>query len=196
MGAKMFQKVKMYKLVLLFSIIQFSCKEISTPKPQGYFRIDFPEKKYIPFVSDCNFSFDVPSYVYVKKVTDDYSEPCWYTITFTRFNASIYITYKPLKNNLSVHVEDIRAIAYKHIVKADDIIETLIAQPQHHVYGILYDITGNTASAVNFYITDSISGFLSGSLYFNVRPNKDSLAPAIDFFRKDILQLINSFKWD
>jgi gliding motility-associated lipoprotein GldD len=196
MEAEMFQKVKICKLVLLFGIIQFSCKETFTPKPHGYFRIDFPEKNYIRFESDCKFSFDVPSYADVKTVTDSYAETCWYTINFTHFNASIYLTYKPLESNLSAHVEDIRTIAYKHIVKADDIIESLIVRPQQRVYGILYDIKGNTASAVNFFITDSISGFLSGSLYFNVRPNKDSLAPAIDFFREDILQLINSFEWD
>jgi gliding motility-associated lipoprotein GldD len=79
---------------------------------------------------------------------------------------------------------------------ADDIIETPIYNPQNRVYGILYDIKGNTASSVNFYLTDSTSGFLSGSLYFDVQPNKDSLAPAINFFRQDIVHLINTFEWE
>ena len=82
----------------------------------------------------------------------------------------------------------------KHIIKADDIIETPISE--NGTYGLIYDIKGNTASSVNFYITDSTSGFFSGSLYFNVQTNKDSLAPAIQFFREDIVHLINTFSWE
>jgi len=106
------------------------------------------------------------------------------------------MTYKPVSGDLSVYAEDVRKIVYKHIIKADDIIETPVINQENKVYGVLYDIKGNTASAVNFYITDSVSGFLSGALYFNVSPNKDSLAPAINFFREDIVHLINSFRWD
>ncbi len=175
--------------------MSISCKKVYTPRPRGYFRIDFPKKNYKLFRSDCKFSFEVPVYSFVNPVKESYAEPCWYTINFPSYNASIYLTYKPLKNDLALHVEDVRTIAYKHIVKADDIIESIIGLPDKHVYGLLYDIKGNTASSVNFFITDSISGFLSGSLYFNSRPNADSLAPAIEFFRKDIVHLINSFEW-
>jgi gliding motility-associated lipoprotein GldD len=182
-------------LVVILAFLSFSCKKASIPKPRAYYRIDFPAKTYKHFVSDCKFSFEVPTYSVVSSVKETYAEPCWYNIVSPRFNASIYLTYKPLNNDLSTHIEDVRTIAYKHIVKADDIIESLIGRPDKHVYGILYDIKGNTASSVNFYITDSVKGFLSGSLYFNVRPNKDSLAPAIDFFREDIVHLIDSFEW-
>jgi gliding motility-associated lipoprotein GldD len=182
-------------LILLLSFLPFACKKGYTPRPRGYFRISFPAKTYKHFQSDCKFSFEVPDYSDVLPVKESYAEPCWYNINFSRFNACIYLTYKPLRKDLSAHMEDVRTLAYKHIVKADDIIESPIEIPDKHVYGILYDIKGNTASAVNFYITDSVSGFLSGSLYFNVRPNKDSLAPAIDFFREDIVHLINSFEW-
>ena len=182
-------------LLMIMILLSPSCKKAFTPKPRGYYRIDFPEKVYKHFESDCKFSFDVPVYSNVSPVKESYAEPCWYNINFTKFNAIIYLTYKPLKNDLPAHMEDVRTLAYKHIVKADDIVESLIEKPDKHVYGILYDIKGNTASSVNFYITDSVSGFLSGSLYFNVRPNKDSLAPAIDFFREDIIHMINSFEW-
>jgi gliding motility-associated lipoprotein GldD len=181
--------------ILLFVFLLFSCKKAYTPRPRGYYRLSFPAKTYKHFQSDCKFSFEVPVYSDVLPVKETYAEPCWYNVNFVRYNASIYLTYKSLNKDLPAHMEDVRTIAYKHIVKADDIIETTIERPEKHVYGILYDIKGNTASAVNFYITDSVSGFLSGSLYFNVRPNKDSLAPAIDFFREDIVHLINSFDW-
>ena len=181
---------------LLFFIIIFSCKRPVVPKPRSYFRIDFPNKEYQNFQSDCNYKFEIPSYGQIVHSNISTAEKCWYNLTFDSFNATIYLTYKPLRGNLSSYSEDVRKIAYKHIIKADDIIETPINIPENRVFGILYDIKGNTASSVNFFITDSISGFLSGSLYFNVQPNKDSLAPAIDFFRQDIVHLISTFEWD
>lgn len=182
-------------LCLMIGLIS-SCKKTFTPKPRGYHRIDFPVKQYMPFVSNCGFQFEVPVYSSVKLNTESYAEACWYNIELTGYNANIYITYKPLKKDLSVFVEDVRTIVYKHSIKADDIIETPIIQTEQNVFGMLYDIKGNAASSVNFYVTDSMTGFLSGSLYFNTRPNKDSLSPAIDFFREDILHIINSFKWN
>jgi gliding motility-associated lipoprotein GldD len=172
------------------------CREAYSPKPRAYFRIDMPEKAYREFVSDCNFRFMYPVYGEVGSVDLPTAEPCWYNIQFKDFRATLYLTYKPLRNNLSGHIEDVRRIVYKHIIKADDILETRIDQPSQAVYGMIYDIKGNTASSVNFYITDSVSGFLSGSLYFNVRTNTDSLAPAIQFFREDIVHLINTFSWE
>jgi gliding motility-associated lipoprotein GldD len=182
-------------VLVVLLLMSNSCKRVYTPRPRGYFRMDFPEKNYKLFRSDCKFSFEVPVYAKVAAVEEKFAEPCWYNINFSHYNASIYLTYKPLHNDLAAHAEDVRTIAYKHIVKADDIIESIIGLPEKRVFGILYDIKGNTASSVNFFVTDSITGFLSGSLYFNSRPNEDSLAPAIDFFRKDILHLINSFEW-
>lgn len=181
--------------LMLLSFV-FSCRETYNPKPRGYHRIDFPQKEYQSFKSDCGFRFEVPIYSKVKPVTESYAEACWYNVELTGYNANIYLTYKPLKKNLPVFIEDVRTIVYKHSIKADDIIESPIIRTEQNVFGILYDIKGNAASSVNFYVTDSVSGFLSGALYFNTQPNKDSLSPAIDFFREDILHIINSFEWN
>jgi gliding motility-associated lipoprotein GldD len=183
-------------ITVLFFSLAASCRKTYSPKPRGYYRIDLPQKQYQPFKSDCGFSFEVPVYSKVKPVKESYAEACWYNVEFTGYNANVYLTYKPLKKNLPVFVEDVRTIAYKHSIKADDIIESPIIRAEQDVYGMMYDIKGNAASSVNFFITDSISGFLSGSLYFNSRPNKDSLSPVIEFFREDILHMISSFKWN
>jgi len=37
---------------------------------------------------------------------------------------------------------------------------------------------------------------MRGSLYFKARPNKDSLAPAIEFMKRDIIEMINTFQWE
>lgn len=183
-------------IVIIILCLYSACKDEFTPKPRGYFRIDFPEKKYRKYISDCRYSFDYPVYGVIVNYEGYDAEPCWIDIEFPDNNGTIHLTYKTLDNNLAKHTEDIRTLAYKHIIKADDIVENPIMYPERKVYGILYDIQGNTASSVNFFITDSTRYFLSGSLYFNVRPNKDSLAPVIKFFKKDIEYLIETFHWD
>jgi gliding motility-associated lipoprotein GldD len=91
-------------LFVLFVFLPLSCRKAYTPRPRGYYRISFPEKSYKHFQSDCKFTFDVPVYSDVLAVTESYAEPCWYNINFSRFNASIYLTYKPLNNDLASHM--------------------------------------------------------------------------------------------
>ena len=63
------------------------------------------------------------------------------------------------------------------------------------VFGSLFLLEGNSASPVQFLLTDSASHFLRGALYFDCRPNADSLAPAIDYLRQDVIELMQTFRW-
>jgi gliding motility-associated lipoprotein GldD len=183
-------------LALFILIIALAgCKKSYTPKPRSYFRIDFPEKKYIPYETDCHYSFDVPVYARMVPYRGSNPEPCWVNMEFPGYKGIIHITYKTLHGNLNLHVEDIRTLAYKHIIKADDIIERPFSFPDRQVHGMIFDIKGNTASSLSFYATDSSDNFLSGALYFSVIPNKDSLAPVINFFSADLEHLIETLQW-
>jgi len=188
-----FCRIVLPALVILFAA---GCNKTTTPKPRAFFRIDFPEKKYQTFSGDCPYTFEYPVYgiITVPDVAD--AEPCWYNIEFPAFKGKIHLTYKTVNNNLPVYMEDIRTLAYKHIIKADDIIDKPFYYPERHVYGMMYDIRGNTASAFSFFATDSLHNFLSGSLYFSVQPNIDSLSPVIRFFKEDIVHLIETLKWN
>jgi gliding motility-associated lipoprotein GldD len=87
-------------------------------------------------------------------------------------------------------------MAYKHISKANDIKQTLILEPEHHVYGLAYYIKGNdVASPLNFYVTDSVEHFLRASLYFNMAPRNDSLEPVIEGIEKDLQHLVKTLQW-
>lgn len=181
-------------LILLSVMVGLSCKNSSrhSPKPTGYFRIDFPEKQYKTYDDNCPFIFELPIYAFI---IDERQEFCWMDIYFPSFNALIYLTYKPVENNLRKHLEDSREFVYKHTVKADAIQEIRFENDSLRVYGMMYDLMGNTASSVQFFLTDSTDHFLRGALYFNFRPNVDSLAPVIDFIRDDIVYMIESFEW-
>jgi gliding motility-associated lipoprotein GldD len=158
-------------------------------------RIDLPDKVYQLYDSVCPFSFEYPVYGIIKADTSRIAEPCWINLEFHRFGAKIHISYKPVNKNLNTYTEDSRTLTYKHTVKADAISETLYSDEEERVFGILYEIKGDAASSVQFYVTDSTEHFLRGSLYFNVQPNADSLAPVINFFRDDIIHLIETLKW-
>lgn len=185
--------------IIIYSLLValcFSCKESYTPKPRGHFRIDFPEKEYRLFSPDCPYQFEYPVYGQIEAFNNTaLSQGCWFNINFAKYKAKIHLTYIPLNGNLSKHSEDIRKIVYKHIVKANDIKETRLDYPSEKKYGILYTISGNTASSLSFLLTDSTSHFLSGSLYFSSIPNYDSLQPAIQFFTEDVVHLTSSLVW-
>lgn len=188
--------MKFNKIHILFFLIAFifiSCKDKNTiPKPRAYFRIDFPEKAYKQYDDDCPFKFEIPVYSFLIKNKE---ENCWMDIYFPKNRATVYMTYKELDDNLRQYLEDQREFVYKHIVKADAIEETEFINYDDKVYGMLYNIKGNTASSVQFYLTDSVNHFLRGSLYFDVKPNKNSLAPVINFIRGDIEHFMESFSW-
>ncbi|RLD29311.1 MAG: gliding motility lipoprotein GldD, partial [Bacteroidetes bacterium] len=152
-------------------------------------------KKYKTYNSDCPYTFDYPVYASIESDNLVNSEPCWINIDFPKYNGKVHISYKTVDNNINLLLEDAYTLAYKHTVKADAIEEYLINKPDSKVYGILYDIEGNAASSVQFFLTDSTENFLRGALYFRTTIDKDSLAPVIDFFRDDILYFIDSFEW-
>ena len=192
--------MKIYPPRFLYSIIIFiclfaACNNDMQPKPYGYIRIDLPPKSYQKYQGKLPYSFEFPTYGIVKPDSDKNADPTWVNIEFPEFKGKIHLSYKKLNNNLREFIEDSRKLAYKHAQKADAIDEQRFENKSANVYGILYDIKGNTASSVQFFVTDSSKNFLRGALYFSAIPNKDSLAPVIEFFRADVIQLINTLKW-
>jgi len=196
----MLKRILIAILVLVFcSLLFISCEgdddEIYSPKPRGYFRIDMPKKEYVKYDSVCPFSFEYPRYAVLAKDKHSNAEPCWLNIDFPKFKATIHLSYKKVDNNIATYLEDARNFAVRHQIKATGMNESVIIRDSSKVYGLLYDIEGNTASGLQFYLTDSTQHFLRGALYFNASPNVDSLKLVLDFIREDVLQLIKTTKW-
>lgn len=190
-------------MIMILLNASYGCRHVAVPKPRGHFRIDLPEHNYIRFneLSEKNFklplSFEYPAYGLLTFQGENGSDPGWFDIEFPSYKAKIYLTYKDVKNDLDSLLDQSYDINVKyHISKADAIKEQVLSNCQNKVYGILYDLKGNTASSVEFYVTDSLKHYLRGSLYFAAEPNADSLAPVIDFFREDIIHLIETLKWE
>jgi gliding motility-associated lipoprotein GldD len=175
-----------------------SCNSEYTPKPRGYFRIALPEKKYALLDSTYPYKFEYPAYALITNDPMSPQEKNWINIEMPVFHGRIHISYKPLvdKNSLVTFTEDSRTLALKHMSKASGIRQIAISDPERKVYGLVYEINGlGAASPYQFYLTDSTRHFLRGSLYFDVIPNNDSLAPVIDFVKTDIQHLFETITW-
>jgi gliding motility-associated lipoprotein GldD len=131
----------------------------------------------------------------VEKDRSRLSEPGWINVLIPSLNGQVHLSYKPVEGNLGAYIEDSRSLVYKHTVKAEGIEETPLIDRDNNRFGMVYDLKGDVASAVQFFLTDSTTHFLRGSLYFNTRPNRDSLNPVIEFLRQDILHMIETTEW-
>jgi gliding motility-associated lipoprotein GldD len=185
--------------VLLLAFCMSSCGDDDdntiAPKPHGYYRLSFPGKKYVVYDSACPFKFEIPAYSQMGKDVYPGAEPCWLNLNFPSLNATLHLSYKQVNNNLNAYLEDTYTLASKHQIKASGIEEEEIAKRSKKVYGLIYEINGNAASSIQFFLTDSTKHFLRGALYFNAVPNTDSIKPVLEFIRKDIYRMIETFEW-
>jgi gliding motility-associated lipoprotein GldD len=172
--------------LLLFS----SCKEDVFPKPSSYLRLDYPIAKYANFENECPFTFEMNAEAVIKGEKD-----CGFTITYPKMKATIYLTYKPVNNNINALLRDAQKLTYEHVIKADDILEQPFLNPSKKVYGMFYQVDGNAATNSQFYATDSTKHFVTGSVYFYAKPNFDSIMPAASYIKNDMQRLIETLKW-
>jgi gliding motility-associated lipoprotein GldD len=168
-----------------------------SPKPRGYFRINFPKKDYRAYTEGCPFTFDYPKYAHIEPDKAPKAKPCWVNMQYPQFNATLHLSYEPIRSvkEFNELVEDAHKLSFKHTVKATSIDEGVIAYPAKKVYGIYYTIDGNAASSAQFFLTDSTRHYLRGALYFNSEPRLDSIQPVLNFIKQDVDVMIKSFKW-
>ena len=181
--------------ITILVILMAACSETYTPKPRGYFRIEFPQKEYTTFSSGAPYTFEIPKYSFMQTDSSETDESWWYNLVFPEMKGTVHLTYKKINNNISEYVEDTRTLVNKHTIKAEAIEPQIIERKEDKVIAVLFEIKGNAATPCQFFATDSVNHFLKGSLYFNVYPNKDSLAPVIEFLKKDIVRIIETVKW-
>jgi gliding motility-associated lipoprotein GldD len=60
---------------------------------------------------------------------------------------------------------------------------------------VIAEIDGEVPSQFQFTMTDSSRNFLRAALYFNVKVQNDSLRPAIEYVKKDMMEMINTLNW-
>jgi len=188
--------VGFFGLVISFMLMLSGCEDTFTPKPLGYFRIDVPEHKYISYdPSHCPFSFELDHMALIDTNVSD-QHPCWFNLAYPEYNAVLHVSYSKISEaTLPERIDDMYSLVMKHTVRANDITDQYFTIPNRDVHGIKYDFIGGTATSYQFFLTDSSDHFLRAALYFNNRPNPDSVLPMKQYITEDIEHMISSFRW-
>jgi len=186
-------------LVCLFVMVVLitSCQRDYTPKPVGYNRLYLPEPTYQPLPDTLPYWFEYSRHATLLEDTSFISEPDWVEVYYPLMKATVHITYKTVNNNprlLKEFVEDSYRLTSKHQIKAYSIDEALVTTPSGKT-AVIEEIEGEVPSQFQFTITDSTEHFMRGALYFNTRVQNDSLAPAIEYVKKDIIHMLNTLEW-
>lgn len=184
----------------MIALMCFSCNQDYTPKPKGYLRLAYPEAVYSKKVSETPFSFEanaLATHIKSKKLNAT-TESYGVNINYPSLKGTIFLTYKAIdgdEKNLNDFLRDAQKFTLEHTVKADEIPFFPYENKERKVYGGFSEVKGNVASPAQFYVTDSVKHFLTGSLYFNAKPNYDSILPAANYLQKDIIHIMESLNW-
>lgn len=177
-------------LFLLFGVM--ACKKDLVTKPSAKLRLDYPEATYLKeSLEGCPYHFEVNANASILR-----RDNCWVNINYPGMNATIHLTYHPVKNNIDSLLRDAQKLTYDHAIKAQSIIEQMRVDEDSKVYGMFYAIEGEAASQSQFYVTDSLNHLVLGSLYFNAKPNYDSIYPAVVYLQEDIRHIMETIKWE
>lgn len=179
-------------LTLSALLILASCKDEVLVKPAAKLRLEYSKPDYKLLDTDCPFSFEMNQNARMVK-----KKNCNINIEYPNMHATLYMTYQDVKtNNLDSLLRDAQKLAYDHTIKANSIPEQPFINPDENVYGMFYMINGNAATQAGFYVTDSINHFLNGTLYFEAKPNFDSIYPAVVYLREDMRKLMETIRWE
>ncbi|MFM8850143.1 MAG: gliding motility lipoprotein GldD [Cytophagales bacterium] len=173
------------------------CKTEFQPKPKGYNRLVLPIEEYRSLPDSLPYNFEYSTAAKLMRDTSWINEKNWVEIYYPTLKANLHITYKQINNRddlLREFLNDSYKLTSKQQIKAYGIDEVKVKTPFGKT-AMIAEISGDVPTQFQFTMTDSTRNFLRGALYFNTAVNNDSLAPAIDFMKKEAMHLINTLQW-
>jgi gliding motility-associated lipoprotein GldD len=179
------------------SLLLISCSKDYVPKPLGYNRLDLPNAAYQPLPDTLPYQFEYSKHARLLPDTSTIHEKDWIEIYYPGIEANIHVTYKNVKQDkklLEEFMNDAYTLTSKHQIKAYAINEVISKTPSGKT-AVIAELEGEVPSQFQVTITDSTRNFLRAALYFNTRVANDSLAPAIEYMKKDVMHLINTLEW-
>lgn len=204
MNSKHFPYRKNYLLrpgtLILFILcaLLVSCDRDYLPKPVGYNRLELPEPAYQTLPDSLPYFFEYSAHAKLLPDTSAVRDQHWIEIYYPDLKSNIHITYKPLGGSrklLKEFMDDAYSLTAKHQIKASAINEMITKTPSGKT-AVIAELEGEVPSQFQFTMTDSSRNFLRGALYFNTKVQNDSLAPAIEYMKRDMLHIINTMQWN
>lgn len=183
--------------ILGLMMLTIACSTQYQPKPKGYNRLVLPEHSYLLSPDTLPYQFEYSRHARFQRDTSWIRDKHWVEIYYPGLQATIHVTYKSVNNSeklLREYLNDAYVLTSKHQIKAYAIDETIVKTPRGKT-AIIAELDGEVPSQFQFTLTDSTNNFLRGAVYFNVSVQNDSLKPAIEFLKRDAMQLINTLEW-
>lgn len=187
-----------YWLIAMCALVCVSCNKDYNPKPKGYNRIMLPPTAYHHLPDSFPYRFEFSEHAQVLKDSSWIAEKYWIDLYYPILDANIQVTYKPIEGNqmrMEEFLTDSYKLTSKHNVKAYAIEEAIVDLP-NGLKATLMELEGEVPSQFQFHVTDSTQHFLRGALYFKTATQNDSLAPVIDYVKKDILHMLSTLEWN
>ncbi len=183
--------MKNFLIQCVLYMLIFSCSEGPLkPKPKSMLNLKYSKQKYVLKKSKCPYSFQInrsSNLILTDKCNDQ--------IIYPTLKGTIYLTYRKVNNNFDSLLSDAYSMPLKHVREASRIPEKIYVNKINKTYGSIFQIVGNAASQIQFFLTDSLNHFIFGALYFYKKPNYDSIMPAVNYIGEDISKLMESLKW-
>ncbi len=184
-------------LICAMAVSAMRCDKTYLPKPVGYNRLDLPQPSYRSLPDSLPYYFEYSKHAQLKDDTSAINERYWVEIFYPQLNSTVHVTYKKINHSqklLKEFLDDAYTLTAKHQIKAYSIDEVITKTGKGET-AVIAELEGEVPSQFQFTITDSTENFLRGALYFNTKVQNDSLAPAIEYMKKDIMHMINTFEW-
>lgn len=185
-------------LVLAIGAAGISCRRQYTPRPDAYFRIDpYPDDyRRTTLLSPC-LSFEIPEGT-TESLDPDTSRQHdgvrWLNIRFPRYRATLYCSYHPLRGNLDRLLAESRELVYRQSIRPEVVQAGNYENDSTQIYATLYDLSAESATPLQFVVTDSTRYLLRGAVYFDEPGRSDSIAPVIGDLSEHIAHLIESIE--
>lgn len=190
----------MKKAILIIPILMllFACEETSyIPKPPTYLRLELPDHTYKAFDDECSYAFELAEIYSISNSTEENGTTCNKRIDLGPLNGMAYLRYWDIDGErpLAFYVNSANDEVDRHKLKANNIEDEQIIRSEDRVFGTFFELQGDVATPFQFYLTDSTDKFLYCEVLFNTTPKYDSLKPSLDYLKKDLKHLLNTFEW-
>ena len=177
---------------LYFLFTFFSCENNSIlPKQDAYLRIEFNEPNYLIYKSQnskINFLYNARSSslkpTSARTINLDYK----------KLGMSLDLSFDKLNDETELinYLRDFNLLLDTHTKRSNGFLIKEFENRNYSTYGKLYELRGDVASPIQFFLTDSINNFIHGSLNMTVKSKYDSIYPSVQYIKNDILVFFES----
>ncbi|NNE03788.1 MAG: gliding motility lipoprotein GldD, partial [Eudoraea sp.] len=123
-------KFKVYLILFFSCLVVVSCQDEALPKPKAQLRLEYPTGA-MKMLETPDYSFEYNSMARIKR-----GSRSSLTVEYPTLNGAIFITHKPVEQNLNTLLVDAQKLSYEHVGKADNILEQRFVNEEADVYGM------------------------------------------------------------